>query len=312
MTATIAETGDWDAASRAVAGAYFPHTLTDLSSNGSLNLTMRTVDLGPVVLGRLGWGADVSIDCDYPGAYEVNIPLSGSLESRSGNGVVVSRPGQATVFSAGQPTLISRWSRDCTVVGVKFDEEYLNQEADRVLGSVVRRTLELPTQLDLSAGTAQGWMTLVRSLTAQLRSPADLLSNPLVGPQLAGAITTAFILAVTPDDGERATALRPRIIKRVLDSLNADPARAWTAADMAELAGTSVRRLQEGFREYVGRSPTQCLLDIRLDRAHTDFAQYGQAVTVAEVAARWGFSHPGRFSAAYRRRYGKLPSESGA
>ncbi|MFE5708160.1 AraC family transcriptional regulator, partial [Rhodococcus koreensis] len=117
MASTITETRDWDAASRAVAGAYFPHTLTDLSSGGAMTLSMRTVDFGPVTLGRLGWGADVSIECDYPGAYEVNIPLSGSLESRSPGGTVVSRPGQATVFRADEPTLITRWSGDCSVLG---------------------------------------------------------------------------------------------------------------------------------------------------------------------------------------------------
>ena len=309
MASTITETRDWDAASRAVAGAYFPHTLTDLSSGGAMTLSMRTVDFGPVTLGRLGWGADVSIECDYPGAYEVNIPLSGSLESRSPGGTVVSRPGQATVFRADEPTLITRWSGDCSVLGVKFDGDFLEQEADRILGSELRTGLRLPAQLDLTGAAENSWFRLVRSLTAQLREPADLLANPVVGPQLAGAITSAFILAVTPDEEARPSAPRPRIVKRVLDGLHDDPARAWTAADMAELAGTSVRRLQEGFRQYVGRSPSECLLDIRLSRAHEDLKALGSSVTVSEVAARWGFTHAGRFSAAYRRRYGKSPSE---
>lgn len=307
MASTITET-DWEAASRAVAGAYFPHVLTDLSSNGTVTLSMRTVDLGPVTLGRLGWGADVSIECDYPGAYEVNIPLSGTLESRSCGAEVVSRPGQATVFQANETTLISRWSSDCSVLGVKFDSTYLEQEADRILGTDVRTKLLLPSQVDLTETAGNSWLRLVRSLTAQLREPTDLLANPVVGPQLAGAITAAFVLAVTPDE-TRASTPRPRIVKRVLDGLNDDPARAWTAADMAALAGTSIRRLQEGFREYVGRSPSECLLDIRLSRAHADLLEHGPAVTVSDVAARWGFTHAGRFAAAYRRRYGTSPSE---
>lgn len=309
MTSTITETRDWDAASKAVAGAYFPHVLTDLSANGTMKLSMRTVDLGPVTLGRLAWGADVSIACDYPGAYEVNIPLSGSLESRGESGAVLSRPGQATVFRAEEPTLITRWSEACSVLGVKFDSEYLEQEADRILGSDLRVGLQLPTQMDLSDPAANSWFRLVRSLTEQLREPIDLLANPVVGPQLAGAITAALILAVTPEEEVHSVPPRPRIVKRVLDGLSDDPARAWTAAEMAQLSGTSVRRLQEGFRQYVGRSPSECLLDIRLSRAHADLLELGPAVTVSEVAARWGFTHAGRFAAAYRRRYGHSPSE---
>ena len=32
--------------------------------------------------------------------------------------------------------------------------------------------------------------------------------------------------------------------------------------------------------------------------------------TVADIASRWRFTHPGRFSVAYRRRYGCSPSET--
>ena len=34
------------------------------------------------------------------------------------------------------------------------------------------------------------------------------------------------------------------------------------------------------------------------------------APTVAELAARWGFAHPGRFAVAYRAKFGHSPSET--
>lgn len=299
-------TRDWETAHRAVEKVYFPHELTALSSPDLLALNLQTVDLGPVTIGRLNWGTDVSIACDYPGAYEINIPISGHLDSRSGSASTVSEPGQATVFKADRPSMITRWSADCQVVGVKFEAEYLEREADRVQATPLRSRLVLPDQLDLSGPDERSWFTLVRALTAQLREPADLLSNPLVGPQLASAVTTAFILAVSPETV--GTGLRPRMVKRVLDAMHDDPARDWTLADMAELGGSSVRRLQEGFAEHVGNSPTATLRDIRLSRAHADLAARGATTTVAEVSARWGFSSPSRFAAAYRRRYGKPPS----
>lgn len=303
----ITETQDWDAASRAVAGAYFPHELTALTSEDAPRLVMRTVDLGSVTIGRLGFGADVAIACDYPGAYEVNIPLSGRLESESGREQFVSLPGQATVFSANTPSVITKWSASCQVIGVKFDGERLERDADRILGSPVRSRLRLPGQVDLTAGEGRTWLQLVRSISGQLREPADLLANPLVGEQLAGAITSAFILAVTPND-EIGGAPRPRIVKRVLDALHDAPERAWTAADMAQIAGTSVRRLQEGFQQWVGKTPSACLLDIRLSRAQEELASGAGAFTVSDVAARWGFSNASRFAAAYKRRYGVSPS----
>lgn len=78
---------------------------------------------------------------------------------------------------------------------------------------------------------------------------------------------------------------------------------------MAVVAGTSVRRLQEGFRRWVGSSPTAYLTEIRLRRAHADLTAT-PAATVSDVAARWGFSSASRFAAAYRRHYGVPPSQA--
>ncbi|NMN98300.1 AraC family transcriptional regulator [Antrihabitans stalactiti] len=302
----ITGTQNWEAAHRAVEDVYFPHELVALDSPDQVDLTLRTVELGPVTIGRLNWGTDVSIACEYPGAYEVNIPLTGRLHADVGGHEVVSLPGQATVFHTGRPSVITRWTADCHVIGVKFDAEHLEREADRVHSTIVRSRLRLPDQVDITNSAESSWFTLVRALSAQLREPSNLLANPLVGPQLASAVTTAFILAVTPEDAN-AQALRPRLVKRVLDALHDDPARAWTLADMACIAGTSVRRLQEGFAQYMEVSPTAALLDIRLNRAHDDLAR--GAGSVADISARWGFSSSSRFAAAYKRRYGTSPSE---
>lgn len=56
-------------------------------------------------------------------------------------------------------------------------------------------------------------------------------------------------------------------------------------------------------------SPMAYLRQVRLARAHED-ARRGGVRSVAEVAHRWGFSHLGRFAAAYAARYGAVPSET--
>ncbi|MGX6509742.1 AraC family transcriptional regulator [Rhodococcus sp. SJ-2] len=297
----------WEHASRVVADVYFPHELTVLSGAEKPELQLSSVDFGPVMIGRLAWGVDVAIECEYPGAYEINIPLAGSLESRGRGGDVISGPGQATVFSADTPNRITRWDATCSVLGVKFERDHLEREADRILGAPLRSRLVLPDQIDLT-GSADDWRRLVASLSDQFSGGTGSLSNPLVSQQLAGAVTAAFVLAVAPPVEDAAPAPRPGMVRRVLDVLHDDPSRPWTAADMAEIAGTSVRRMQETFAEYVGSSPSAVLLDIRLDRARVELAAGDSGLTVADVAFRWGFSSPGRFAAAFKKRYGTTPS----
>ncbi len=299
---------DWGQASREVAEVYFPHELRHLGGAAEPRLTLRTLDLGPVLIGHVGWGADVAIECDYPAAYEVNMPLTGHLESRGRHGTVTSVPGQGTVFRADTPSLISHWDASCTVLGVKFSSAWLEQEAERVLGTdrVTVRDI-LADQIGLDDGSGRAWRQLVSGLAAHLREPQPFGDSDVVRQQLAGALAAGLVLAVSSDDG--GAAVQPRMIRRVTDRLHDDPGRAWTAGEMAQLAGTSVRRLQEGFRRWLGCTPSSYLRDVRLQRAHADLVE-DPASTVSDVAARWGFSSASRFAAAYRARYGTAPSEA--
>lgn len=299
---------DWDEACEAVSDAYFPHVLTPLRRGSTADHTrVRTVDLGTIRIARIGWGAEVSVASDHPGAYAINIPLGGRLESRTAHDTVVSTPGLATVNPPDTPTLITRWSSACTIVGVKIDRDHLHREIGRMMA---RPDVRLPAQIDLRDAAGAGWLRMVQSIYDEAGEADGLWQNPLVAQQLSGALTTALVLAAVPESESDQQQVRPRIVKRVLDAIEGDPAHAWTAADMADTAGVSVRRLQEGFREYVGMSPREFLSDVRLDRVHRELLDPAAATSVTDVAMRWGFTHTGRFAAAYRRKFGESPSET--
>ncbi|MFJ3856375.1 helix-turn-helix domain-containing protein [Streptomyces sp. NPDC090085] len=80
-------------------------------------------------------------------------------------------------------------------------------------------------------------------------------------------------------------------------------------ADIAAAAGVTPRAVQYAFARYAGTTPLDQLRTARLSRAHAELAAADPALTsVARIALTWGFSHPGRFSALYRRAYGVSPS----
>jgi AraC-like DNA-binding protein len=314
MTAVRRRARDWPQASRDVAQAYFPHELRPLAGSHPPRLILHTLQLGPVLIGQVGWGADVSIDCDYPGAVEVNMPLTGHLESRGRFGSVTSVPGQGTVFRADTPSLITHWDATCTVIGVKFDAAWLEVEAERVLGTDRTRvgTL-LPERLCFDQGLAKAWHQLIFGLAAHLGSDSRHVvpaTDSLFFQQLAGAVSTGFLTSFLPEQANVGIA-GPRMVRLVIDAMHDDPSRAWTAGEMAATAGTSARRLQESFRQWVGCTPTQYLSDVRLQRARAEL-RADPGVTIGEVSARWGFSSPSRFAVAYGRRYGTAPSRDRA
>lgn len=178
---------------------------------------------------------------------------------------------------------------------------------DRLLPRPGRR---LPAQLDLRSGAGADWLRLVRAIADESLRDNVLLRSDQVAEQLCRAVTTALVLAAAPDDRDCPAGARPRTVKRVMDAIQQDPARQWTAADMAELVGISVRRIQQGFRECVGMTPMEYLADVRLERVHADLSVSDCTATVSDVALHWGIMHTGRFAAAYRRKYGVSPSET--
>ncbi len=84
-----------------------------------------------------------------------------------------------------------------------------------------------------------------------------------------------------------------------------------TTTDVAQHVGSASAACSRGSQRQVQASPNSVLRGIRFDRVRAELRYHavGEA-TVSEVARRWGFAHAGRFSAAYAKRFGELPSET--
>ncbi|WP_368679868.1 AraC family transcriptional regulator (plasmid) [Rhodococcus opacus] len=305
-----------DEAQAALGQTYYPHRLDQLTTDPDLTMSLRTVRLGPLTLGRLSYGAEVSLDFgELENAYHVSIPLSGRVETQTGRQTNIFTPERACIYLPHQPTRITRWSADGVQYGIKFDRDYLEAELRALLGRPARTPVTFDPVLDLSSREGASWLALVRTLTADLDEDHSLLYNPLMSGQLVNALITGLLLAAKHEHRDLlvspAPAARPRTIKLALDAMHAYPEEAWTVRGLAELVGVSVRTLQDGFARYVGISPVTYLRDLRLERAHQDLIQAdARHDAVADVAYRWGFRHLGRFAADYRRRYGQSPSQT--
>jgi AraC-like DNA-binding protein len=299
------EPADWADAQRLVSREYFPHVLRPLRAGTLPHLRFCTIELGPLTVAHIDWGADVSVATEHAGAYGINVPVSGHMEATLDGDHADVEPGHATVHPPDTPTMIRRWTADCANLGVKIDQAYLDRELVRVFG---RPGLRLPFHVDLTSAAGQGWLDFVRTMATQVRRNPAAYANRIAAEQLAGSITTMFALAALPEQADEGALMRPRTVNRVLDAVHADPARPWTTAQMAEVAGVGVRRLQEGFREHLGVTPREFLRDVRLDRVREELTADDATSSVTDVALRWGFTHTGRFAADYRRRFGVSPS----
>jgi AraC-like DNA-binding protein len=251
---------------------------------------------------------------DLESAYHVLAPVTGSLESRHRGTVVRANPTRAAVFRpVGNIDL--DWAGDCRLLSVKVERAALERELDAALDRQVVTPLLLGASFDLASGPGRTWAALVRLLHTELLGSDGLVGQPRMAARWRDLVISGLALTVEHPYGEEPAGLqgprRPRPVKRTLDAMHAEPWRPFTAADLAGVAGVGVRVLQESFRQHVGMSPMAYLRRLRLDGVHAELSRSEESqVSVSEVAYRWGFTHLGRFAAAYRARYGVLPSQT--
>lgn len=105
-------------------------------------------------------------------------------------------------------------------------------------------------------------------------------------------------------------ALADPRLGRALRALHADPARAWTVADLASAAHMSRSSFAAAFTQAVGMAPLAYLTRWRLQQAGHALRRNG--ATVARAAEVAGFASESAFGNAFRRVYGCSPGRYAA
>ena len=111
------------------------------------------------------------------------------------------------------------------------------------------------------------------------------------------------LLAVLRGDRRRRHRAAP--VQAARELLDASVDRQVTLSELARHVHLSPYHLHRRFREEVGTTPHEYLLQRRLRRARELLAE---GATVTETAGATGFSSPGYFSTVFRRRIGVTPT----
>jgi AraC-like DNA-binding protein len=253
---------------------------------------------------------------------------------RYGGSVVVEAPATGDRIAVTVPLgpMVVRRHDERTVVREGFvlaDDRPTVMQPDPYAGAVVVAVDR--AQLDRGVARLTGlhhapvefgprWASSVVSpslIDASWRHVAGVLAaTPSTPPVAVAALESMLvdaILLATPHS-HSATLLAPR----GTGAGHAERARAWLEAHLGELVtvtdlaagiGLSVRQLQQVVRDRYGVSPMTLLRELRLERARLLLTS-GTVTSVSRAAAASGLTHHGRFAAAYRERYGELPSST--
>jgi AraC-like DNA-binding protein len=278
-------------------------------------MTLDAASLGPLTVGWLTYGAPVRIASSHPDSYQVNVPTQGSLVTVSGGQEVVGSSGLATAYRPDQPAVFSGWGTPAPVLALRISRRALDRELENLLDRPVRDLIDLPLGLDVAAGRGAQWLALVRSLAGQLADDDALIRQPAVAASFTHCVLAGLLMAAPHRYRDELASPAPpagrSAVRAARDYIEANAGQPLTVAEIARAAGVGVRTLQQGFQRTTDMSPMQYLRQVRLREAHRELLSADPAGTsVAEVAARWGFLHQGRFAARYREHYDMLPADT--
>lgn len=284
------------------------------SSAQNPKATVSRLDSGTVSVDDLSFGFEMNYHADPLGKVCLCGMEAGTIEERLPDGSIdVFGPGD-TVLLTPPEMPFSGVLRHANYTITMFDPQLLDQVAESHAGRD-REPVRLTGHRPVSAAAGRSLRDTITHLRDHVLADPVLRAEPLVIDN-ATRYLAAIVLAALPNNartdptGTDTHDAHPDTLRRAIAYMDAHVAEDITVADIAAAAHVTVRAVQLAFRRHLDTTPMAYLRRMRLQAAHEQLCatspESGQTVTA--IAARWGFAHPGRFAAAYRRAYGRSPS----
>ena len=157
-------------------------------------------------------------------------------------------------------------------------------------------------------------LTFLRSFASELNRPNGIEESPTAIAGFERAMITLMLYGLNhnlsdilrlPD--QNAGSHKVRMAEEYIVEHAAEPIDMQTIADVTGHSANSIYRAFQRYRDY---TPTQFLRSVRLDMARQRLQQSAPPVSVGTIAVQCGFAHLGRFSIAYKQRFGESPSDT--
>jgi AraC-like DNA-binding protein len=203
----------------------------------------------------------------------------------------------------------------CKLLGVTFMIDDLDDIAVKLLGnaSAMKPLNDSSLSLTTPAGT-----NLVHKLThacGVINRNSRALDSELTGKELEDDLVTALLLAMEESQYDTKQHIAGRTekvrIANAEDYLFSNLTNPVSRAELAEVAGVSIRSLSRAFTRRHGVGPMKFLKQRRMEAVRMELINTRpENAKVSDIALRYGFTELGKFSLLYRSLYNEKPSET--
>ncbi|MES2235351.1 AraC family transcriptional regulator [Pseudomonas veronii] len=254
---------------------------------------------------HLSYGAQVQVVSEaLETVYHLQILLRGHCCSMVQGRVEIYRPGHILVINPDDPVDLT-YSADCEKFIVKLPVRLIENAClaqNRTLPRQGIRFAATGTEFSKMAGFLQLLRLICHEAESAAEPKVQTLYECIVANKLL-ALLPSNLSRVNPPSHESGgfAAVRQFIEAHLTEDISLE--------QLMKVAKVSERSLYNLFERHVGLSPRDYIRQRKLERVHA-VLQQATARSVTEVAIDHGFLHLGRFSEAYRKRFGELPSQT--
>ncbi|MBB4274087.1 helix-turn-helix domain-containing protein [Rhizobium mongolense] len=262
--------------------------------------------MGDVQLGRESWSPGVlQRGCAPAGTWVFGLPLfaEGSLHIRRRP----APPGQLLVATSRDDVGFTATGPSALMI-VVLPTQSIDHWV-QVRRGIERLDVDLPsprwqvpaTEMARRAETLSGLLEVLTTESDDLFGERSLRNvESQIFEVILGMIPSAEVIEPLHSRARIARA----VLSLLRERLNDPP----SITELCVLVGARERTLYLSCLEAFGRPPATLLAELRLNAAHRSLLHPEKDISVTAVAVRYGFTHFGRFAAAYRHQFGELPS----
>jgi AraC-like DNA-binding protein len=259
-------------------------------------------------------GLEAAVSAERGPSYFLMFGIFGELPLELGKRRMANTRSVAVVVNAGERLVLhpQRWPTG--TVALRLGRRLVNRELAALLGRDPGPDVRFGPALDLAQPGPAGIRDVLGGMLTQFNSGHQLLAQPAMRRAEVRMLITSLLLAHQHTHAEAlrqdAAPVRPRHLARAIEYIETHLCDQITLGDIAQAAGRSSRAVDAAFHSHLGVPPMTHVRNLRLERVRA--ALLAAEGTTSMLALDAGFTHLGRFAAAYRERFGELPSQTRA
>lgn len=306
------DTNQLDEARFVVGNRFCPHKLDIESFDIKFRAQHRVVAGSLLTLNYLSYGDTVVIEPgELENFYLIQIPLEGFATIQNGGFYVESNPSIASILNPDRYTKM-KWHAGCEQLLIYITREHLHSVVERHFGREFGRIVfnsEMKfDDHDLNRIRSAALSMAIDADQAYSISPTSSLNKRLQEENLIIELVERQESNIRCFASLNEKVAAPKHAKEARDFIVAYADQPISISDIAGACSLPIRTLQYQFKCFYDVSPTEFLKKERLRRIYSEITSGNSNLGVAELAAKWGFTHAGRFSEQFKNEFGTIPS----